>query len=407
MKRHRKRSTKKGWIIATTLLFLFPAVLVLLVRYTDGTISTGNRIILGYDESSGKFQILENIAHVLDGIDGPYIIGNEVIRVNKNNKIVRRKLRSDKIRVSVNNMRKDQFALELQNQINPPKSIFDLPDKIIAISDIEGNFDGFVGFLEKNKVIDSQFNWIFGQGHLVLLGDFVDRGNNVLPVLWLIYKLEQEARDHGGCVHFILGNHEIMNIQGDLRYVDQRYIAFTQAIGKSETLVEDYQEIFSENAHLGKWMRSKNVIEKIGDYLFVHGGLSPEILEYDLTLEEINQIVRDNIDLQPHQELIEDETVSFLMGARGPYWYRGMIMAHEYYDKIEEEELDMILERYGARKIIIGNTIVRDISTDYNKKVIRIDVQHRKERNSGFTKGVLIAEGQEYRINDLGEKSKL
>ena len=92
-------------------------------------------------------------------------------------------------------------------------------DQVIAESDdlvnIEGNYYSFVNLLIGNKITDNNLNWIYGTGQLVLNGDMVDRGEYVTQVLWLIYKLEQEASAAGGHVHFILGNHEAMNLEGN------------------------------------------------------------------------------------------------------------------------------------------------------------------------------------------------
>ncbi len=68
-----------------------------------------------------------------------------------------------------------KFSFQLKDSIKLENETYNLPDKIIVISDIEGNFDAFSGFLLNNKVIDNNYNWIFGNGHLLLNGDFVDR----------------------------------------------------------------------------------------------------------------------------------------------------------------------------------------------------------------------------------------
>ena len=87
--------------------------------------------------------------------------------------------------------------------------------------DVEGNFSALRKLLQANKIITEDFNWQFGKGHLVLIGDFFDRGEQVTELLWFIYSLEEKAKDAGGYVHFILGNHEIMNLSADLRYVNK------------------------------------------------------------------------------------------------------------------------------------------------------------------------------------------
>jgi hypothetical protein len=121
-------------------------------------------------------------------------------------------------------------------------SIFPMPEKLIAISDIEGNFAAFRDFLINNGVINNENQWVFGSGHLVLNGDFFDRGLNVTECLWFIYHLEQEAVKNGGYVHFILGNHEIMNMNDDIRYVRNKYTETSKFLG------EDYRE-FVQTQH--------------------------------------------------------------------------------------------------------------------------------------------------------------
>ena len=80
-----------------------------------------------------------------------------------------------------------------------------------------------IELLTNNKIINNDLNWDFGEGHLVIVGDIFDRGSKVNEVLWLIYKLEIQARKMGGRVHFLLGNHDYMVLQRDLRYINSRW----------------------------------------------------------------------------------------------------------------------------------------------------------------------------------------
>ena len=70
--------------------------------------------------------------------------------------------------------------------------------KTFAVSDLHGRFDLFAAILKTGEVINDKYEWIYGSNHLVIDGDIFDRGADVLPILWLIYKLEFEAKAVGG-----------------------------------------------------------------------------------------------------------------------------------------------------------------------------------------------------------------
>ena len=133
----------------------------------------------------------------------------------------------------------------------PEKSTFTTKRNIAAISDIHGQYDLAIKLLINNKIIDSKLNWNFGKGHLVIIGDVFDRGDKVNEMLWLIYKLEVQAKNKGGQVHFILGNHEYMVLQKDLRYINEKYELSSKLIGLK------YDELYSNQTILGRWLRSK------------------------------------------------------------------------------------------------------------------------------------------------------
>ena len=116
------------------------------------------------------------------------------------------------------------FPVQLKSTLENEKTEYGKPEKMFVVSDIEGNFAAFRKLLQGNKIVDDNLAWTFGKGHLVLTGDFFDRGSQVTEVLWLIYSLEEQAKTAGGHVHFVLGNHEIMNMNNDLRYVNPKYM---------------------------------------------------------------------------------------------------------------------------------------------------------------------------------------
>ena len=171
----------------------------------------------------------------------------------------------------------------------PTKAIWDAPKKLLAISDLEGQYENTVEFLRNNQVVDEKGAWIWGKGHLVLVGDLVDRGTQVTEVMWLVRRLEREAKKAGGAVHYVLGNHEAMVMAGDTRYVNLKYFV---TCNRLET---HYSNLFSENSDIGRWWRTKNSLLKIGDLLFVHAGYSPALDQEKLEIDELNNRIRDGL----------------------------------------------------------------------------------------------------------------
>lgn len=394
------------WLFGIIILLILTAVT--LVRFTDGSINTPEKTILGYDEEKGRFQIWEKKTFNLNGIDGPYVIGNQLYEVTKENILLNKNIdRKEKLIVKVDNSDNDQFEFHLKDSLTSEPDFYELPEKLIVISDIEGNFEGFSSFLINNGIIDKNFNWTFGNGHLLLNGDFVDRGENVTQVLWLIYKIENQAQKQGGKLHYILGNHEIMNFQGNANYNKKKYKRVAQLISKNDSLEVATKFMYSDKTELGKWLRSKNVIEKIGNYIFVHAGISPEIIKYNVSLSDINQIARNNWDKNLYDEEENNKAENFITGKKGIYWYRGLATDYKYYDKIKEDELNKVLKLYQADKIVFGHTVVEDITKEFNGKTINLDVKHGTEKNSEKTKGLLIENGIEYKIDGKGTKTKL
>jgi hypothetical protein len=94
------------------------------------------------------------------------------------------------------------FEFVLKKELPETKSVFDDGMKIFAVSDIEGNYYALTKLLIGNGVVDKDLNWAYGKNHLVFNGDMVDRGIHVTQVLWLMYKLDHQAQDAGGHVHF-------------------------------------------------------------------------------------------------------------------------------------------------------------------------------------------------------------
>lgn len=205
-------------------------------------------------------------------------------------------------------------------------------ESLIAIGDVHGDFDDFIVILEHAGLIDKQNHWAGGKSTFVQTGDLIDRGPKPREVLDLMMSLEKEASKSGGRVVSLNGNHEMMNLMGDLRYVTpENYASFAQSNseerrrsayqeyatwrkGHAQLLAElpqpmemteaewmarhpagfiEHREAFGPNGSYGKWLREHSAVAEIGGVIFLHGGIHPSLAH--LKIETINSHVRDEI----------------------------------------------------------------------------------------------------------------
>src|SRR5438105_6686761 len=115
-----------------------------------------------------------------------------------------------------------------------PPDTFSEVRRVVAFGDIHGDYQRFVELLHTAGLVDAKNAWTGGATHLVLVGDFVDRGDHSAQVLDLVMDLEPQARKAGGWLHALIGNHEAMDLYGDLRYVTKADFAGFQAPNSKE-----------------------------------------------------------------------------------------------------------------------------------------------------------------------------
>lgn len=191
-------------------------------------------------------------------------------------------------------------------------------DRVVAVPDVHGAYDAFVRLLQASEVIDENLAWRGGKTHLVSLGDLLDRGPDSKAVMDLLMRLQSEAKAAGGYVHVVAGNHELMNMIGDLRYVStEEFAAFIDEESAAEreaawlifreasdveatdpaVLRARFEErfppgffghrrAFSARGRYGRWIASLPVVITINDTAYAHGGLPPNLV--GRSLAEIN-----------------------------------------------------------------------------------------------------------------------
>jgi hypothetical protein len=286
-----------------------------------------------------------------------------------------------------------EYLLDPRTPAVEPDTFRDV-SRILAVSDIHGEYDALASLLVNAGVVDEDLRWSWGDGHLVILGDVFDRGARVTECLWLIHRLEHEAREGGGRVHYLLGNHEMMVLQGDLRYVNPRYL---DGVVRESGI--HYDDLFGPAMELGEWLRTKHLAIRLNGVLYVHGGMSPEVVTRDLTIKEINAQGREGIDLRSYDFIFKD-LPAFIFGSEGPLWYRGY---HEAMDtpQATEEDVQRILEHFDATAVVVGHTDIGEIRALYGGRVFGIDVD---VETLGNLQGLLWEGGEFYKV--MGDGSR-
>jgi 3',5'-cyclic AMP phosphodiesterase CpdA len=188
--------------------------------------------------------------------------------------------------------------------------------RVVAIGDVHGACPEFSAILQRTGLMDANRQWAGASAILIQTGDILDRGQRSRECLDLLMQLERQAERQHGKVIALLGNHEVMNIMGDLRYVSdaeyrnfatdqsgktreriyQDYLKFlaahrdhphaavsTDEVGRQKWMAEhppgffEYRDAIGPDGKYGRWLRKHHAIVQVGDGLFMHGGLNPKL----------------------------------------------------------------------------------------------------------------------------------
>jgi hypothetical protein len=292
------------------------------------------------------------------------------------------------------------FAILLIEPADAAPKREDSNPRIVAVGDLHGDYDAWLAIARGASLIDRKGRWAGGKTTLVQVGDIVDRAPDSLKIIHHLMKLQSEAARHGGRVVVLVGNHEAMMMTHDLRYVHPgEYAAFVDrnsekrrealfaanrpAIeaayrARDPALTADavreawfratplgmveHQLAWQPTGELGSWTIANPAVIKLGDSLFVHGGISSVYATQTMT--QINRLVAialKNQDASP-TAIINDPL--------GPLWYRGLVTRSEADEQdialtrpvsaaprpAIAEEIELVLRFYGVKRIVVGHT---------------------------------------------------
>lgn len=274
------------------------------------------------------------------------------------------------------------------------------PEKVFVMSDPHGRLDLVVSLLQNNGVIGHDLRWAFGANHLVVIGDIFDRGPDVTQIFWLFYKLEAEAASAGGAVSVMLGNHEPMELAGDMRYAKPKYKLLQEQLGMP------YRSLFGPDTELGRWLAKRNTMQIVGHNLFVHAGISHELYDLNMPIPALNDTISSVLFMKSKERKAHSALCKLLYGNRGPVWYRGLVLKDKKWSPLPADSLEMVLRRHDASRIFVGHTIFKDIRRFYKGKVIAVNVDNKRNHDRRSGRAVLIDSTGVYVVGDKGYKPR-
>ncbi|KVI03725.1 hypothetical protein Ccrd_017994 [Cynara cardunculus var. scolymus] len=293
---------------------------------------------------------------------------------------------------------------------NPPTFVSAPGRRIVAIGDLHGDLAKARCALELAGVLssDGRDTWTGQETVLVQLGDILDRGEDEIAILSLLRSLQIQAKEHGGAVFQVNGNHETMNVEGDFRYVDSG--AFDECSDFLEYLDDcghNWEDAFSSWAEVsGSWKgerkmsesswgpwnlvkRQKGVIArsvllrpggplaselarhpvvlKVDDWVFCHGGLLPhhEVSKWMTNVDEAdNESQIPFIATRGYDSVVWNRLYS-----------RDTSDLEDYHIEQIQSILDSTLQVVGAKAMVVGHTPqTTGVNCKYNCSIWRVDV---------------------------------
>jgi hypothetical protein len=259
----------------------------------------------------------------------------------------------------------------------PIQTEFEDVDTLFVVGDVHGQYDTLIALFRNAGLIDDDDRWTGSHKWVVLLGDLFDRGADVHKTLWFLYELEREAARHGGHLQILLGNHEIMAMTDDPRYVSPKEMLVAQNHGVA------YWQLFDPRSSiLGKWLASKPALIRIDRVLLAHGGVGPEYMGYSIpefddslalfmSEQWFSRMADTAAAYTPLDSVTLFRRLDFFFDENSVFWYRGYVHSDTL-----GPVLDQVLERYDSDIHVIGHTAVDSIQQLYDGSLIAVDLEN-------------------------------
>lgn len=287
-----------------------------------------------------------------------------------------------------------RHAFSLAEPAVPPP-VAPMPGHVVVLSDLEGNVAFLDGALRELGITGPSGGWQHGDGQLVVLGDSVDRGRAAFAVLWRLHDLAVQAEAAGGAVRIVLGNHDQYLLRTNPKSAHPGHLYALNAMG-------GYASAFGADTVIGAWLRRQPVLLKLGDVLFAHAGISPDVAQAGLSVQDINAATARYWETAPGTA-VPSPALDAALGLAGVTQYRGYLRSAEgRYPAASTADVGQVLRRFDAGRIVVAHTVVPEVAFLHDGQVIAVDVNDNASRQQA-----LVFEGGEATIVDLATRRRL
>jgi len=237
---------------------------------------------------------------------------------------------------------------------------------VCAVGDMHGDIDHALKALRLCGAVDDTGRWSGGTSTVVQTGDVLDRGNASLPLLHALWALRDEAAAAGGELLLLMGNHELLNMQGATHYVDADEMSHFGGAAAWRHAMNPQHGVVGQklSAQPGVALRGHGACRT----LFLHAGLRLTIgAEYAHSVEAINEALTAQV---------RANSGPLLDARTGPLWFRGYARPHAAGLSEDEAcaEARAAVATFGAHRMAVGHNIVPFVATRCAGAVHMIDV---------------------------------
>lgn len=248
-------------------------------------------------------------------------------------------------------------------------------NRVVAIGDIHADIGALHKALEAAGATNARGDWIGGALTVVQLGDLIGRSDDERQVLDFIFEIQRKAARAGGAVHALIGNHEVFGGRVDNQAVGRSPFAAYEGIPGLQLDDPRLRGLFPNERARGaalmaggpyaKRLSAFPAVLKLGDTVFVHGGVVPRWARYGL--DRINREVSQWLQgLAPEPD-----------SARGVDDGDRVMWTRQFSSNVDEEDCEVLAESLrilGARRMIVAHTVLPEITARCDDRIWAIDV---------------------------------